>query len=149
MTIILDNYAIPEKGRIEVSLSFEIEVTAEEARRKVNRWLHEHVSMLISAEEPPSLRVGKQIAWRVPAHIGFPGVGRAGFVGMVDVDAEIGELINASERKAEIERRAEAIASQLPPRQPRSSLPPEFIPQHIPVASKLILPVDEEAELTA
>ena len=52
MTIILEPYTIPEKGKVELNVkhSFEIKVTAEEARGQVNRWLHEHVTMLIGAE---------------------------------------------------------------------------------------------------
>jgi len=49
MTIILDNYLIPEKGKVELNASFEIKVTSEEARRKVNRWLLEFVSTQMAA----------------------------------------------------------------------------------------------------
>ena len=45
MTIILDNYTIPQKGHIEMLVSFDLNVTAEEARRQVDRWLHQQVTL--------------------------------------------------------------------------------------------------------
>ena len=56
---------------MKVDRSFEINVTAEEARRHVREWLREEVSLLIDAE-PPTLVVGDQVVWRVPAWISFP-----------------------------------------------------------------------------
>jgi len=76
MTIILDNYTIPEKGKVELKASFEIKVSSEEARRKVNRWLLEFVSTQMGGESP-TLIVGKRVVWRVPAYISFPHTGRA------------------------------------------------------------------------
>ena len=137
MTIILDPYAIPEQGPVElkVNRSFEIKVTAEEARRQVNRWLLGEVSYLIAAD-PPTLVVGEQVVWRVPAWIGFPGVGRAGVVGLVEVDVETGEMNNTPECKAEIERCAKAIAAHLPPYRPRQEVPSEYLAKDIPHLSE-------------
>ena len=142
MTIILDNYEIPERGHVEVNLSFEIKVTAEEARRKVNRWLCEEVSYLMGADAP-TLVAGQQTVWRVPTYITFPNTGRAGELGTVDVDVETGAMNNTTERKAEIEHRAEEIASQLPSKLLPREAPTAYIPEHIPPAAKLILPDDE------
>jgi hypothetical protein len=46
MTILLKNFVVPERGVLELELrqSIEIKVTAEEARRKVSRWVFEFVS---------------------------------------------------------------------------------------------------------
>ena len=114
MTLILDNITLPEKGRVEVNLSFEIKVTAEEAQRKVTRWLRDEVSMLIYGEKPV-LVMGKRPIWRVPAAIAFPSTGPVGNVGAIDVDAETGEMNNSLECKTEIEMRADKIAKNLPP----------------------------------
>lgn len=116
MTIIIEPYAIPEKGKVELNIerSFEIKVTAEEARRQVNRWLLNEVSYLIGAASP-TLIVGQQVVWRVPAWISFPHTGRAGLVGAVDVDVTTGVMNNTPERKAEIEQQAEDIAARQPP----------------------------------
>ena len=116
MTIIIEPYVIPEKGKVELNLqrSFEIKVTAEEARRQVRWWLRDEISMLIDAD-PPSLVVGEQVVWRVPAWISFPHTGRAGMVGVIDVDVTTGTMNNTLERKAEIEQRAEEVAVRQPP----------------------------------
>jgi hypothetical protein len=145
MAIILDSYTIPEKGKVELKVdrSFEIKVTAEEARRQVNRWLLNEVSYLIGADAP-TLIVGERVVWRVPAWIGFPNAGRAGVVGMIEVDVETGEMNNTSERQAELERRAKELAAQLPPYQPKSKSPTEYLAKNVAPAPKLVLPDEDE-----
>ncbi|HLF01541.1 MAG TPA: hypothetical protein VI547_06165 [Anaerolineales bacterium] len=117
MTIILANYPLPEKGRVEINinLSFEIKVTAEQAQRRVSRWLMEFVSTQMGAEQPTLVIDGERALWRVPAYIGFPHVGHAGIVGMIDVDVRTGEVHNTPEAQAEIEKRATEIARRQPP----------------------------------
>ena len=135
MTILLD-YPIPEKGLMEinVNLSFEIKVTAEEARRKVDTWLLNEVSYMIGAD-PPSLVVGEHVRWRVPAWISFPNAGRFK-VGTVEVDVETGEMIDLSGRKVEIERCAEEAASRLPPYTLKGQVRPEYVAKDVPPAPK-------------
>ncbi len=143
MTILLDPYTIPEKGKVELKIdrSFEIKVTAEEARHKVRWWLRDEVSMLIDAD-PPTLVIGEQVVWRVPAWIGFPHTGRVGMVGVVDVDVKTGEMNNTPACKAEIEHQAEEVAARQPPYQPKGPVPEEYRPQHIPPAPKIIFDED-------
>jgi hypothetical protein len=81
--------------------------------------------------------------WRVPAALSFPRYGRVGSVGSVDVDVETGKMPNLSQHKAEVERHAETLAQQLPPYQPRATMPPVRLPAHIPPAPKLCLAEDE------
>ena len=126
------------KVELKVERSFEIKITAEEAQRQVNRWLLNEVSYLIGAD-PPTLVVGERAVWRVPAWIGFPHTGRAGVVGVVDVDVTTGAMNNTSEYKAEIERRAEELAARQPPYQPKGEVPEELLPKHIPPAPKLTI----------
>jgi hypothetical protein len=139
MTIVLDHYTIPEKGEIELKIdrSFEIKVTAEEARHKVKWWLRDEISMLIDVDLP-TLVVGEQVVWRVPAWIGFPHTGRAGVVGAVDVDVNTGTMNNTPERKAEIERQAEEVVARQPSYQPKGPVPEKYRPQHIPPAPQII-----------
>jgi hypothetical protein len=136
MTIVLDNYVIPEKGPVELSVSFEIKVTALEAKRKVSRWLYENISMLIDADVP-TLVVGERVVWRVPAYLSFPDIGRAGDVGTVDVDVMTGKMNNTPERKAAIEHCAEEVALRQPPYKPKSEVPPAFIPKDVPAVPQL------------
>jgi hypothetical protein len=42
MTIILDNYTLPKTGHVELNLSFDIVISAEEAQKKVRWWLRDH-----------------------------------------------------------------------------------------------------------
>ncbi len=143
MNITLNQCMIPEKGVVELKInrSFEIKVTAEEARRKVNRWLMNEVSYMIGAEVP-TLVIGEQVVWRVPAWIGFPHTGRAGTVGTIDVDVQSGAMDNTPERKAEIERCAETIATRMPPYQPNSALPVRYLAKNLPPAAKLAIAED-------
>ncbi len=144
MNVMLDNYTLPETGLVEVRVAFEIKVSAEEARKKVNRWLHDEVSMLISAD-PPTLVVGEHTVWRVPAYISFPDLGRVGDVGAVTVSASTGEMMGLPERRAEIERRLE---QEIKPRLPlykrkKRKVPPEFIPTPVPPVLAPVAPDDE------
>ncbi len=130
MTIILENYTLPEKGPVEikVNLAFEIKVTAEEARRLVNRWLIDHMSLQMGGD-PPTLVVGQRAVWRVPTYITFPHTGRFGVVGAVEVDVETGELLHLMESRAEMIRRLEEeVKPRLPPYQPGvRHVPPEYL----------------------
>jgi hypothetical protein len=140
MQVVLEELDLPEKGSVELKMHrfFEIRVTAEEARRKVNRWLSWEVSMLISAD-PPILVIDKNVIWRVPVWLGVLRYGRLGVVGAVDVDVQTGEMHHLSGRKAEIERCAHQLAKSLPPFQPFEHVPDEFIPKDVPPAPRLIL----------
>ena len=64
--IILEPYAIPEKGEFEVYVkrTVNLRVSAEEARRKVNQWLLDQVSCLMGAESPELLLNEAQAVWQ-------------------------------------------------------------------------------------
>ena len=143
MTILIDPFTIPEKGKVQLNVqrSFEIKVTAEEARYKVRWWLRDNVSMLIDAE-PPTLVVSEQVIWRTPAVFSAPGAGRVGVVGFVEVDVVTGEMDVTPELKANIEQQAETLADRLPPYQPQGPVPEKYRPKHIPPAPQIVL--DEE-----
>jgi hypothetical protein len=136
MTIILD-YNLPEKGPVTVNLAFEIKVTAEEARRKVNRWLILDVSTQMGARTPTLVVTGQRAAWRVPVWLSFPSTGPAGMVGEVDVDIETGEMLDLSDHKVEIEKRATEIASRLPPFKTKE-VPPEYLAKNVPPAPEIV-----------
>jgi hypothetical protein len=138
MALLLDPYTIPEQGNVEltISRSFKINVTAAEARCRVNRWLFNEVSCLIGAD-PPDLVVGERVVWRTPAWIGFPHTGRAGIVGMVEVDVTTGAMNNTLELKAEIERRAEELAARQPPYLPHEAIGEEYLVKSVPPAPRL------------
>ena len=142
MTLLLENYVVPERGQVEIVFqrSFEIKVTAEEARREVNRWLIEFVSIQMGADEP-ALVIGDRVVWRVPAHISFPQVGYAGNVGTIDINVETGEMDATEDKAAEMKRHGQEIAKRLPPFKP-ISVPSEFLPKDVPPAKRLIVTDD-------
>ena len=143
MPIILERYPIPDSGplKITVDISAEIKVTAEEARRMVNRWLIEHVSILMGADKP-TLAVGEKVVWRVPVHISYPHVGEAGIVGQVNVDVETGAMDNTSEKIAEMYECAKKIHARLPPYEPKRETPAEYLAKDVPPARKLVIAAD-------
>lgn len=143
MTIIIEPYEIPEKGVVELNVqrSFEIKITAEEARRQVRWWLRDEVSMFIDAD-PPTLVVSERIVWRAPAVFSVPDVGRVGVVGCIEVDVTTGEMDMTPDLKAAIEDQAETLAQRLPPYQPKGPVPEKYRPKHIPPAPQIIF--DEE-----
>lgn len=150
MTILLEPFTLPERGPVTIQLNqtFEIKVTAEEARRKVHLWLLDEVSCQMGAE-PPVLVVGERAVWRVSTHLSAPHIGLVGTVGMVDIDVQTGEMANSSDCKAAIKRRARELAAKLPPYQPLQSVSDQYIPQHIPPAPVLTLPDDEPLPVIA
>lgn len=146
MTIVLENFTIPERGVLELDLkqSIEIKVTAEEARRKVNRWLMEYVSYMMHADPPTLVVDGHQAVWRVPAILTNSRVGDVGVAGTVDVDVHTGKMDDSEERIKQITGCALEMVKDLPPYQQRQTVPEEFIPKHLPRAKMAQLPPDDE-----
>lgn len=140
MTITVDPFILPERGQVNVQLyrQFEIRVTAEEAQRQVNRWLLHGVSYLLRAQTP-TLVIGAQVVWRVPVSLGLPDLGQVAVVDMVDVAVETGVMDDSDGRRAAIFRQAEELTSRLPPYQPKSATPAEFLAKDIPLAPRLTI----------
>lgn len=117
MTIILERYPLPQTGPLQLSLevSAEIKISADEARRKVNGFLLNHLSYLITAERQPELVVSDKVYWRVSVNHTLPGFGAIGRIGVIDVDVETGELQPvAPEQLEEMKRRAKTLATRYP-----------------------------------
>lgn len=143
MTIVLENLTIPERGVLELDFkqSIEIKVTAEEARRKVNRWLLEYVSYMMHADPPTLVVDRKRAVWRVPAIFTASPTGVVGTVGLVDVDVDSGVMDGTEERKTQIIRCAQEKATKLPPYVPGSLKAPEqFIAKEVSRAKLAQLP---------
>jgi hypothetical protein len=125
MQIILEPYPIPERGTFQIQETVTIQVSADEARRQVDRWLLHEVNSQMGAEQPV-LVVGARSVWRVPVYWSTPHAGRVGAVGSVEVDVLSGEMDRSAPRKAELIQRAGDLASALPPYQPRET-PPAYV----------------------
>lgn len=146
MTIMLENLVIPERGLLELDFkqSVEIKVTAEEARRKVNRWLLEYVSYMMHADSPTLVVDRKRAVWRVPAVFTASPVGVVGTVGLVDVDVQSGVMDSTEERKTQIIRCAQEKATKLPPYVPGGlKVPEQFIANDVPRAKLAQLPEED------
>ncbi len=140
MTIILEQYPIPETGSFEIHQTIDLQVSAKQAQRKVDTWLMNEVSYMMGAEAP-TLVIGERTVWRVPAYFSSPGSGRVGTVGQVDVDAQTGELYNVRNAKAGIIRCARGLAKKLPPFRVRE-VPPEYLATNVPRAPLLMINED-------
>jgi hypothetical protein len=146
MTILLERFEVPERGLLEIDLkqSVEIRVTAAEARRKVSGWLTDEVTYMMQAEMP-TLVIGAQVVWRVPAVFTSPQVGRVDIVGYVEVDVYTGQMNSSSELASQFMMCAQQVVAKLPPYQPGiKKAPDKFIPKDIPRASLAQLPPDDE-----
>jgi hypothetical protein len=138
MTVILDQYPLLETGTFEIRQMVTVHISAEEARRKVARWLRMEISHMLGADTP-TLVVGQRTIWRVPAHFSAPRVGIVGAVGEVEVDAITGEICERATCQAQIEQRADALAATLPPFQPYATVPLTALPVDVPRAPMIIL----------
>jgi hypothetical protein len=70
-----------------------LDVSAEEARRQVNRDVVTELGTGLVARQPELVISGQQVIWRVPIVLSLPELGEMGQVGTVDVDARSGKLL--------------------------------------------------------
>lgn len=140
MSLVIET-PLPKTGYVEGNYAFEIVVSAKEAKRITDTWIHEEVATLLMAEEPTLIVTNDATVWRVPIMYVSSRVGKVETVGEVDVDVRTGEIYGKDpERMIE---RASVAAETLPPYKPRTHVPEQFIPKHLPRAEMLILPGDD------
>ena len=129
MQIILEPYPIPERGTFQIQETVTIQVSADEARHQVDRWLLHEVNSQMGADQPV-LVVGERSVWRVPIYWSAPHVGHVGIVGSVEVDVLNSEMDRSAQRIAELVTRAQGLAAGLPPYQPRQA-PAAYLATHV------------------
>ena len=100
------------KVKVELSVSVEINFTAQAAQRRVNKLLLDRVGLFYS--EKPSLVVGERMLWRVPVIFSTPTLGSPGQVGALDVDAQTGEILHTPELLESFKEHAHALAEHPP-----------------------------------
>ena len=91
-----------------------VRIPAVVARRKVNVFVGNEISYLMGGGTPELVR-GDSPVWRVPVILTFPGHGPVGTVGVIDVDAETGNLLITASLIKEMTQNAETLADRLPP----------------------------------
>lgn len=107
----IEEIALPEQAeiRVELSLTAKVNVTDFTAQRKVSKLLLDRVGNLLYGERP-SLVVSRRLMWRVPVWLGLPSSGPVGQIGMLDVDAQTGEILFSPEQLAELAERGDDLA---------------------------------------
>jgi len=112
-SILLEDHPIWDTGTFDLHIDrrIEIGVSAEQARRAVNYFVHMDISTQMYAETPTlALRQDEQVTWRVPVHLTFPSFGDVGCVGYVHVDAVTGEVDQSAEALEVIKHDATELA---------------------------------------
>lgn len=124
ITLLVDEEILPERGTVNLCLNhtFEIRVTAEEARRQAKRWLLNEVSYMFTAKLP-TLKISKTKAavWSVPVTLTASHIGQVGWVGAIEVDVTTGEMNNTAAFKDALINQARILADTMPPYQPRTT----------------------------
>ena len=144
LTLLLDGYTLPDAGAVDLQLSrsFEIKVSAEQARRQVKGWLLDQVSYMMTAKIP-TLVIGVSVVWRVPVILTATHVGHVGVVGEVDVDVETGAMNDQAACKEAILAQAQKLAAIIPPYKPPTTTPQAWLAKGIkpthPAVSRLVI----------
>lgn len=114
--ILLERQGVISKGllTLQVDQRVEVNVSAEEAQRKVSVFALTEIGNLLHGKTP-ILVVSERAAWRVPVHLTRPSFGDLGQVGYIDVDVTSGELILTPETVSSIERNAQDLVDRIAP----------------------------------
>lgn len=85
--VLLENREMDETGilSLKIDRGIQVQILPEEARRKVNLFVHLELSTQLHAKKP-ILAVGDEVFWKVPIHLTFPTYGDVGLVGFISVD---------------------------------------------------------------
>lgn len=113
MNLELSEMKLPEQAevKIELSVTAQINVTAQTAQRQVTKLLLDQVGNLLYGERP-SLVAGERLLWRVPVWLALPTTGPLGQVGTIDVDTETGEILFTQQLLDELAEHGNALAKR-------------------------------------
>ena len=105
--------SLPSTGRLEIDIKVtaDVNISAYAARQKVNSFVLSEMSYLMHAGEP-SLALSDSIFWRVPVILSLASHGDVGEVGVIDVNAETGQMSISPQLVAEVSARAEGLAAR-------------------------------------
>jgi hypothetical protein len=70
-----------------------VNITPHDARRKVNWYVCEEISLMMHSLEPALIYSRGRLVWRVPIELASPMRGHIGFIGALDVDAHTSDLL--------------------------------------------------------
>ena len=86
-----------------------LNISAEEARRLVNQQVVTELGTGLIARDPELAIDGEKVLWRVPIVLSLPGLGDLGQVGIVNVDAESGNLLISPDDQERITQHARRL----------------------------------------
>lgn len=113
MNVELSEITIPAQAevKIELTLTAQVNVTAQSAQRQVSKLLLDQIGNLLYGERP-NLVAGEKLWWRVPVWIGLPTTGPLGQVGVLDVDAQTGEILYTQRILEDLANHANALVER-------------------------------------
>ncbi|MFN8492249.1 MAG: hypothetical protein U0350_31910 [Caldilineaceae bacterium] len=88
----------PDQGPLQVtvpSVTVNIPVSPDTARRRANGYLGIYVSVLLGTSDP-QLMVGDRPMWKLSVNLHLPSIGYVGQVGTMKVDATTGTVVPLS-----------------------------------------------------
>ena len=100
--------------RIEISVAAHLGITAQSAQRKVSRLVLDQVGNSLYGETP-GLVAGSRLLWRVPVWVSSAVRGPIGQAGVIDVDAQTGEVLYSQEQLELIGEQARVLAQHSTP----------------------------------
>lgn len=100
-TVVLDSNFLSNNA-ITLQYTVTLALTANEARRLVNRQIVPVLGTGLVAVKPELVIVNEQPFWRVPIKLSLPNWGDLGQVGTVSIDALSGQLLLTDENQEEI-----------------------------------------------
>ncbi len=114
--VTLDGPGLTGSGHLDITIAIHatIEVDAATAQRKASGWLVSEVGNLLLGDAP-SLIISERAVWRVPVLLTSPERGVVGQVGVVNVDAQTGDVLTDPQLSQELIERAHQLARSAPP----------------------------------
>lgn len=115
-TILLEQPTFDQSGLLTLQLDRQItvKISANEAQKRVSRYVHWEISSQMHAEEP-FLIVADEAFWRVPVHLTFPAFGDVGCIGYIKVDPITGKLDMSPATIHQLTEKAEEFARRFTP----------------------------------
>jgi len=99
---------------VDIHIEADLNVSAFMARQKVTAYVLDHISDHMAGDEPSLVVDGEQFLWRVPIYLAVLPQGRLGQVGMIDVDAQSGQLLVGRNLIEEMRRNARTLVEDSP-----------------------------------
>jgi hypothetical protein len=91
-----------------------VNVTARDARRKVNGYIGKEISLMMIGLEPALVFSEARLVWRVPIALATPTRGPFGLIGVLDVDTRTNDLIIPPHFVEEIKTNARSLLASSP-----------------------------------